>query len=222
MPEFSLVQRLLLMGIPLLFSLTLHEVAHGWAAYALGDRTGLMLGRLTLNPVKNVDPIGIVIPVVMILLRLPFLFGWAKPMPVDARNFKNPRTGMAWVAFAGLSSYLVMALTWVAIAWVAYTLGQQVPYVIPLCWMAVFGVIVNSSLFVFNVIPLPPFDGGRLLAGLLPTRPAYRLYQMEPYSGILILILLLTGVASLIFIPLIQYVATCFLTLMPHQMLVMP
>src|SRR5579871_5020172 len=140
MPQFSLVQKILLYGIPMLFAITVHEVAHGWVANKLGDPTARMLGRLTLNPIKHVDPIGtILIPGVLLAIGAPFLFGWAKPVPITPQNFAKPRTGMAWVAAAGPGSNALMALIWLAIAWMTVLLSSRVPYVRPLYWMGEIG-----------------------------------------------------------------------------------
>src|SRR5690242_1450664 len=169
MPEFTLIQKIFLYGIPILFAITVHEVAHGWVANKLGDPTARMLGRLTLNPIKHVDPIGtLLIPAILIVLHSPFLFGWAKPVPVTAQNFKKPRIGMAWVAAAGPAANLGMAVIWVGIAWSAVSFSQQVPLIAPLYYMGVFGVVANVALGVLNLFPLPPLDGSRVLAGLLP------------------------------------------------------
>ncbi|HLW74740.1 MAG TPA: site-2 protease family protein, partial [Gammaproteobacteria bacterium] len=120
MPEFTLIQKIFLYGVPILFAITVHEVAHGWVANKLGDPTARMLGRLTLNPIKHIDPVGtLLIPAVLILLHSPFLFGWAKPVPITPQNFAKPRTGMSWVAAAGPVSNLIMAVIWTAVAWAA-------------------------------------------------------------------------------------------------------
>jgi Zn-dependent protease len=202
MPEFSLVQKILLYGIPLLFAITVHEVAHGWVANKLGDPTARMLGRLTLNPIKHIDPIGtLLIPAVLLLLHSPFLFGWAKPVPITPQNFKKPRTGMAWVAAAGPGSNLLMALIWLTISWISVTFAATVPWLAPLYWMGVFGVISNVALGVLNLFPLPPLDGSRVLAGLLPPAGARVLYRIEPYGLFIVAILLATGILNVILGP---------------------
>lgn len=202
MPEFSLVQKILLYGIPLLFAITVHEVAHGWMANRLGDPTARMLGRLTLNPIKHIDPVGtLLIPALLLLLHSPFLFGWAKPVPITPQNFKKPRTGMAWVAAAGPGANLLMAVIWLAIAWCAVTFGGVVPWIVPLYWMGVLGVVVNVVLGVLNLFPLPPLDGSRVLAGILPPAGARILYRIEPYGLFIVAILIASGVLNVILGP---------------------
>jgi Zn-dependent protease len=202
MPEFSLVQKILLYGIPLLFAITVHEVAHGWVANKLWDPTARMLGRLTLNPIKHIDPIGtLLIPAVLLLLHSPFLFGWAKPVPITPQNFKKPRTGMAWVAAAGPGANLLMALIWLTISWLSVTFYGVLPWLAPLYWMGVFGVISNVALGVLNLFPLPPLDGSRVLAGLLPPEGARVLYRIEPYGLFIVAALLMTGIMNMILGP---------------------
>jgi Zn-dependent protease len=217
MPEFSLVQKILLMGIPILFAITVHEVAHGWVANKLGDPTARMLGRLTLNPIKHIDPVGtLLIPALLLLLGTPFLFGWAKPVPVTAQNFKKPRTGMAWVAAAGPASNLLMALIWVGVAWTAATFGGAVPYILPLYWMGIYGVIANVGLGVLNLFPLPPLDGSKVLAGLLPARAARAMYRIEYMGLLLVAILLMTGVLGRLLSPIILYLVNLLLAPVPE------
>ncbi|HEX7964996.1 MAG TPA: site-2 protease family protein [Gammaproteobacteria bacterium] len=217
MPEFSLVQKILLMGIPILFAITVHEVAHGWVANKLGDPTARMLGRLTLNPIKHIDPVGtLLIPALLLLVGTPFLFGWAKPVPVTAQNFKKPRTGMAWVAAAGPASNLLMALIWVGVAWSAATFGGAVPYILPLYWMGIYGVIANVGLGVLNLFPLPPLDGSKVLAGLLPARAARAMYRIEYMGLLLVAILLMTGVLGRLLSPIILYLVNLLLAPVPE------
>ena len=202
MPEFSLVQKILLYGIPMLFAITVHEVAHGWVANKLGDPTARMLGRLTLNPIKHIDPIGtLLIPGLLLVLHSPFLFGWAKPVPITPQNFKKPRTGMAWVAAAGPGSNLLMALIWLTISWISVSFAAVLPWLAPLYWMGIFGVIANVALGVLNLFPLPPLDGSRVLAGLLPPEGARVLYRIEPYGLFIVAILLATGLLNVILGP---------------------
>jgi Zn-dependent protease len=205
------------MGIPILFAITVHEVAHGWVANKLGDPTARMLGRLTLNPIKHIDPVGtLLIPALLLLLGTPFLFGWAKPVPVTAQNFKKPRTGMAWVAAAGPASNLLMALIWVGVAWTAATFGGAVPYILPLYWMGIYGVIANVGLGVLNLFPLPPLDGSKVLAGLLPARAARAMYRIEYMGLLLVAILLMTGVLGRLLSPIILYLVNLLLAPVPE------
>ena len=216
MPQFSLVQKILLYGIPMLFAITVHEVAHGWVANKLGDPTARMLGRLTLNPIKHIDPIGtLLIPGVLLAIGAPFLFGWAKPVPITPQNFKKPRTGMAWVAAAGPGSNALMALIWLAVAWITVLVSSSVPYLRPLYFMGEIGVMVNVVLGVLTLFPLPPLDGSRVLAGLLPREGARLLYRIEPYGLFIVAILLATGVLSRLLFPIMNVILNLLLGPVP-------
>lgn len=196
MPEFSLVQKIILYAVPLLFAITLHEASHGYAARHFGDRTAEMLGRLSLNPLRHVDPIGTVaVPLLLVLMSAPFLFGWAKPVPVAFRNLRNPRRDMSLVAAAGPASNLAMAIGW-ALLFKVTTLGATGELSMGLSAlreMAKIGVFFNCLLAVFNMLPLPPLDGGRVLSGLLPPRWSDQLDRLEPYGLFIVLGLLVTG-----------------------------
>jgi Zn-dependent protease len=180
-------------ALPVLFAITLHEVAHGWAARALGDNTAYAAGRLSLNPLKHVDPIGtIVVPLIFLLLPGNFLFGWAKPVPVSARNLPHPRRDMALVAAAGPLSNLAMAFLWGALY--KLTLAQpQAGLWIGLKLMATAGIVINLVLMALNVLPLPPLDGSRVLAGILPPYWAHQLHRLEPYGMMILIVLMVTG-----------------------------
>jgi len=216
MPEFTLIQKIFLYGVPILFAITVHEVAHGWVANKLGDPTARMLGRLTLNPVKHIDPVGtLLIPAVLILLHSPFLFGWAKPVPITPQNFAKPRIGMAWVAAAGPVSNFFMALIWLAVSWTVASFSAQVPLIAPLYWMGIFGVIANVALAVLNLFPLPPLDGSRVLAGLLPPEGARVLYRLEPYGLFIVAILLASGVLNAVLGPIMDGLINLLLAPLP-------
>ena len=179
-------------AIPLLLAITLHEVAHGRVAQYFGDRTAATLGRLSLNPLKHVDPIGtVLVPVLLLLTHSPFLFGWAKPVPVDARNLRHPKADMAWVAAAGPVANLAMACGWAMLLGVgaAGLLGHST-IAVWLVAMGKAGLLANVLLAVFNMLPIPPLDGGRVLVGVLPMALARPLARIEPY-GLWILIALL-------------------------------
>lgn len=217
MPEFSLVQKIILIAPPVLFAIVFHEVAHGWVANKLGDPTARMLGRLTLNPIKHVDPVGtLLVPAVLIFLHSPFLFGWAKPVPVTPQNFAKPRTGMAWVAAAGPASNLLMAVAWVAIAWAAAAFSSQAPWALPFYYMGQYGVVANVVLGVLNLFPLPPLDGSRVLTGLLPPEGARVMYRLEPYGLFIVAILMMTGVLNVLLGPLMDGLINLLLAPLPQ------
>jgi Zn-dependent protease len=197
----SIIQKIAIWAIPVLFAITLHEVAHGWIARKLGDPTAQMLGRLTLNPIKHIDPIGtVLVPALMLLLPGGFLFGWAKPVPITARNFKNPRRDMALVALAGPLSNLAMAIIWAVIMRAGIAIDVR-EVSVPMFLMGQAGVIINIVLMVVNLLPLPPLDGGRVLTGLIPPRMAATVDRIEPFGFFIIVALLITGVLNVIVAP---------------------
>jgi Zn-dependent protease len=181
-------------AIPILLAITLHEVAHGRVARHFGDRTAEAQGRLSLNPVRHIDPIGTVLVPALLLWMGGFLFGWAKPVPVNPGNLRRPRQDMVWVAAAGPASNIVMALGWAIVLSFAQRRGGGVVTE----WlqvMASIGVSINLLLAVFNMLPIPPLDGGRVLANLLPAGPLSRLMaKVEPFGLFIVLGLLVTGV----------------------------
>ena len=198
-------QLLAILILPVLFAITVHEAAHGWAAGHLGDRTARLLGRVTLNPLKHIDPIGtLLVPLVTFFLT-GFLFGWAKPVPVDVRNLRQPRRDMALVALAGPGANLVMAILWGLAIQLALALWSISPWVAqPLAYMGAAGVLINVLLMVLNLFPLLPLDGGRVLNALLPRRLALPFARLEPYGLILLVIVLVTGVLGTLLHPLIE------------------
>lgn len=202
MPEFSLVQKIIIYSIPVIFAITVHEVAHGWMASRLGDQTARLMGRLTLNPVKHIDPIGTIVVPVMMLMFTPFMLGWAKPVPVDWRNLRHPRRDMAWVAVAGPAANLLMLLIWALLIKLILAAGVgNESYAAPFIAMALAGVTINIVLIVLNLIPIPPLDGSRIVSSLLPPRGAYLYNRLEPYGLLIVLVLLFTGVLGQVMMP---------------------
>lgn len=205
MLEVSLAQQISAWVLPVLLAITVHETAHGWVARRFGDKTAEMQGRLTLNPIKHIDPVGtILVPGLMLLLPVPFVFGWAKPVPVDWRNFKHPKQDMAWVAVAGPASNLLMAFAWALLARLALGLPAETWIKAPLLFMGVAGIFINTILMVLNLLPLPPLDGGRVLTGVLPAPYAYRFARIEPYGFIILLVLLMSGILGYVMWPFVQ------------------
>jgi len=207
MLQVSTVQQIAAWVMPVLLAITVHETAHGWVARRFGDKTAQMLGRLTLNPIKHIDPVGtILVPAVMLLLPGGFVFGWAKPVPVDWRNFKHPKQDMAWVAVAGPASNLLMALAWALAARVALGMSADNWIALPLLFMGVAGIFINTILMVLNLLPLPPLDGGRVVTGLLPGPYAYQFARIEPYGFFILVALLVTGVLGIVMWPVVKLV----------------
>ncbi|PKM13136.1 MAG: site-2 protease family protein [Gammaproteobacteria bacterium HGW-Gammaproteobacteria-3] len=193
MNELSLIQRVVVWIMPVIFAITVHEVAHGWVAKKYGDKTAWMLGRLTLNPLKHIDPVGtLILPGILLLSGTGFIFGWAKPVPVDDRNFKNPRHDMALVALAGPIANLAMAVAWALLARVGVMLNVEAVSM-PLIYSGIAGISINLVLALINLLPIPPLDGSRVLAGLLPGRLAFQYNRLERFGFIILLLLLFTG-----------------------------
>ncbi len=192
--QLSVIQKIAVFALPMIFAITLHEVAHGWVAYKFGDDTAYAAGRLSLNPIRHIDPLGtIIVPLAMYLLT-GFIFGWAKPVPVNFARLRNPRRDMGLVAFAGPAANLLMAILWALILRAGLGLVESTPWLgQPMIFMGYAGILINAFLMILNLIPIPPLDGGRVLTALLPPALAEKYAQIEPVGIFILLGLLMTG-----------------------------
>jgi Zn-dependent protease len=203
--ELHLVQIIAIYALPVIFAITLHEAAHGYVARHFGDMTAYLEGRVSLNPLRHIDPFGTVaLPLILLALTKLFgggiIFGWAKPVPVNFANLRHPKRDMLWVAAAGPLSNFAMALIWALVL----KLGLSMPesyFALPLALMGAAGVFFNIIIMVLNLVPLPPLDGGRILVSLLPHRLAWRVARIEPYGFLILIVLLLTGVLGAMLWP---------------------
>ena len=200
MNELTLIQRIVVWILPVIFAITVHEVAHGWLAKKYGDNTAASLGRLTLNPFKHMDLVGtIILPGLLLITGTGFIFGWAKPVPVDTRYFKNPRKDMAIVALAGPASNLFMAIGWALIARIGVTIGVgNEAIAMPLIYSGIAGISINLILMLLNLLPIPPLDGSRILSGMLPSYWAWQFNKLERFGFIILLGMLYFNVLSVI------------------------
>ena len=191
----NLIQTIAIYALPVLFAITVHEAAHGYVAKYFGDPTAWTLGRVTLNPLKHIDPVGtIVMPLVLYFATSgAFLFGYAKPVPVEFGRLRNPKRDMIWVALAGPGANLIQALLWGVLFYLLNGGGLTEPFFIKMCQA---GILVNVVMFVFNLFPLPPLDGGRILVGLLPYKQAVLVSRIEPWGFFVVMALVLAGVLS--------------------------
>lgn len=203
----SLIQTLALAALPVIFAITLHEAAHGYAARYFGDPTAWQAGRISLNPLRHIDLFGtILLPIGILLLSSGgMLFGYAKPVPVDFGRLRNPKRDMLWVAAAGPASNLVMALFWAALLKLAWEMPSNM-YTLPLSEMSKIGISINLVLMVLNLLPLPPLDGGRIAVSLLPSRLAWQFSRIEPFGFPILILLLFTGILGQILWPIIGVV----------------
>jgi Zn-dependent protease len=198
--DSSMLETILLGAVPVVLAITLHEAAHGYVARMFGDHTAWMLGRVTLNPLKHIDPLGtVLIPAALLLMGAPFVFGWAKPVPVNFGNLRNPKADMFWVAAAGPASNFLQALLWAIVFKLVLAGAVQSPAVVE---MARIGLIANLALMALNLLPVPPLDGGRIAVSLLPHRAAVALSRVEPYGLFVVVALLATGVLGRLMQPL--------------------
>lgn len=205
MDDFSIVQKIIIWAIPVIFAITVHEVAHGWVALKFGDRTAQMMGRLTLNPIKHIDPVGTILIPAVLLMMGGFIFGWAKPVPVSYQNLRNPKTDMAWVALAGPMANLVMAVIWALVVKIGLEMYQSgIAVGEPMLLMGIAGVLINTMLMMLNLLPLPPLDGGRILVSLLPGPLSWQVSRLEPYGFFILVGLLYLGVISKLLMPMMS------------------
>jgi len=202
----EIIQKISIWALPVLLAIVLHEVAHGWVADKLGDNTARFMGRLTLNPIKHIDPIGtIAIPLVLVVLGSPFLFGYAKPVPVDFRKLNNPKRDMIWVALAGPATNLLLAIASAVILMIAVNMPASMMWVVePLALMCQASIIINMVLCIFNLLPLPPLDGGRIAVGVLPGPLAWQLSRIEPYGMMIVIALLMLGFFQAVIGPMVS------------------
>jgi len=202
--ELSLIQKIIIYAIPIIFAITVHEAAHGYAAKHFGDLTAEKLGRITLNPLKHIDLFGtILLPTLTIMLG-GILFGWAKPVPVNFNRLRNPKKDMLWVAAAGPASNFLMAIFWAMV--IKFSVDAPEAFAYPLAIMAKAGISINIVLMVLNLLPLPPLDGGRIAVSLLPTPYAIKFAQIERFGFIILIALLFSGILGKILDPLINVV----------------
>lgn len=200
--ELTVVQKIAVYALPILFAITVHEAAHGYAAKYFGDLTAERMGRITLNPLKHIDPFGtILLPALTVMLG-GILFGWAKPVPVNFANLRHPKKDMFWVAAAGPASNFVMAIFWALLLnYANYAPNTAVNF---LAEMSLAGISINLVLMVLNLLPMPPLDGGRIAVSLLPTPMAMQLARLEQYGFIILIVLMFTGILGKIISPIIQ------------------
>ena len=189
----DLIQTVLIYALPVLFAITVHEAAHGYAARYFGDNTAYAQGRITLNPIAHIDPLGTIVMPLLLYFATggAFLFGYAKPVPVNFSHLRNPKRDMIWVALAGPGANFVQAFLWGALFYLLTAAGTQEPFFMKMCQG---GVLTNIVMFAFNLFPLPPLDGGRILVGLLPWRQAVLVSRIEPWGFFIVMALVTTGV----------------------------
>ena len=220
MDTSQLIQTVLIYALPVLFSITIHEAAHGYVARYFGDHTASMLGRITLNPLKHIDPVGTILMPLLLYFATSgaFLFGYAKPVPVNFGNLRHPKRDMVWVALAGPLSNLLQALLWLALFIVLLGLNIEERFFVE---MARAGVLVNLVMWAFNLFPLPPLDGGRILVGLLPYRMAYPISRVEPYGFFIVMALVISGIVGSYWLRPLMKISHEFLSLLLRPLMLL-
>lgn len=211
MMELTLIQKITVSALPIIFAITVHEAAHGYVAKYFGDLTAEKLGRITLNPIKHIDPIGTILLPALTLMLGGILFGWAKPVPVNFANLRNPKKDMFWVAAAGPASNFVMAIFWALMLNFSQSVPEGASYF--LSQMSQVGITINLILMVLNLLPLPPLDGGRIAVSLLPMDLAVKLSRVEQYGFIILIVLLFTGVLGRVIWPIISFLQQMLLNI---------
>lgn len=207
----EIIQGIAIYALPVIFAITMHEAAHGYVAKQFGDLTAHNEGRISLNPIRHIDLIGtILVPLALFVLSkltigAGFLFGWAKPVPVNFTRLRHPKRDMLWVAAAGPGANLLMALFWASMIKLALAMPDS-SFAKPLALMGIAGIEINVILMVLNLLPLPPLDGGRMMVSLLPNRIAYPFARIEPYGFMILLVLLFSGILSVIIGPVILWI----------------
>jgi len=199
----GIIHNISIWALPVVLAIVLHEVAHGWVADKLGDDTARWMGRLTLNPLKHIDPIGtVLVPILLLVAGSPFIFGYAKPVPVNFRKLRRPKQDMVWVALAGPVTNVLLAIASAGLLAAMAALPDSMVWLAqPVALMCQASILINLVLCIFNLIPLPPLDGGRVAVGLLPGRLSYQLSRLEPFGFFIIIALLFTGVLQQIIGP---------------------
>ena len=222
MEPTELIQTVLTSALPVLCAITVHEAAHGYAARHFGDNTAAMMGRITLNPLKHIDPVGTILMPLLLYFATSgaFLFGYAKPVPVRFGNLRNPKRDMIWVALAGPGVNLLQAMGWMVLLYLLAAIGINEPFFVKMCQG---GVLVNIVMFVFNLFPLPPLDGGRILVGLLPYKQAMLVSRVEPWGFFIVMALVVSGVVSALWMQPLMGLTLGFikLVLTPLRMLLL-
>jgi len=207
--DLTIIQKIAVAALPIIFAITVHEAAHGYAAKYFGDTTAERLGRITLNPIPHIDLFGTILLPAISLIAGGVLFGWAKPVPVNFANLRNPKKDMLWVAAAGPASNFLMAIFWaIVLNFASYWPANAEYFFSQMAWA---GVSINLVLMVLNLLPLPPLDGGRIAVSVLPTNLAMKLSQVERYGFMILIVLLVTGILSKIISPIINFFAQIIL-----------